>query len=552
MDYFTFLVCKNARIIKALRHSLVSTNNQIISLKVLQFKFQRTASVQKNSKANFNIIFLKTIPKQLNPIELYAMRFVEETGGSWTAEQLRAAEAEIEQQKREWEANRLAAIKKEEEDEKRIADDDDMLTFSREDAQNQVNNNKFNKRNPVNRRLLKVKQSDRHGVVRNKRVKGRLSARQPIRTGAQKTLGPRRALRNNSKPISSLAHSNSPIKKSQSAGVKRVSSMRISTRSNKQPKRTDDANISSDDETIIELNKNNINVKNHAKLLKNDNDATTEQSECSEQRHSEDFDDSECSLDVMVDSTDPQESDEDIADDEVDENNDNDNDHIAENENESTLMQSDASMMSLDETDADASKENSISTTINKNNTDKNHQIDINSPRSTRSHGRIKINLWTLDESQNLPELCAKRSYHKTTGSKNTSLISNSGCANENETCETNGSSAEDIFENDVEDIDNSAKVDNTPNTGATKQSKVIDCYPKSSNDPVNENARTRKSLPLIKSERMEKPAAAKTPIGPNDKNHISNYDLNRTPKVVLNKHDCEIQQQKARLKSKT
>lgn len=478
------------------------------------------------------------------------MRFVEETGGSWTAEQLRAAEAEIEQQKREWEANRLAAIKKEEEDEKRIADDDDMLTFSREDAQNQVNNNKFNRRNPVNRRLLKVKQNDRHGVVRSKRVKGRMSARQLIRTGVQKTLGPRRALRNNSKPISSLAHSNSPIKKSQSAGVKRGSSVRISTRSNKLPKQSDDANISSDDEPIIELNKNNINVKNHSKLLKNDNDATTEQSERSEQRHSEDFDDSECSLDVMVDSTDPQESDEEI-DDGDDENKDNDNDHNDDNENESALMQSDASMMSFDDTDADASKENSLSTTINKINTDKNHQIDINSPRSTRSHGRIKINLWTLDESQNLPELCAKRSYHKTTGSKNTSLISNSGCANENETCETNGSSAEDIFENDVDDIDNSTKVGNTPNTGVMKQSKVIDCFPKSSNDPVNENARMRKSSPSIKSAKMEKPAAAKTPIGSNDKNHISNFDLNRTPKVVLNKHDCEIQQQKARLKSK-
>lgn len=489
----------------------------------------------------------------MNPIELYAMRFVEETGGSWTAEQLRAAEAEIEQQKREWEANRLAAIKKEEEDEKRAADEDEMLTYSREDAHNQVNNNKFSKRNPVNRRLLKVKQSDRHGISKNKRVKGRMTAKQPIRTVAQKTLGPRRALRNNSKPITSLAQNNSPTKKSQVAGTKRPNSVRVSSRLNKQPKRNDDANISSDDEPLIELNKNNGIAKNHSKLVKNDNDTTVGRSECSEERNSEDFDDSECSLDVMVDSTDPQESDEEMAADDDDDDNAEDVDNDNGNENESAFIQSDASVMSFDETDTDATKENSLNTS-HRNNLDKNHPIDINSPRSTRSHGRIKINLWTLDESQNVAELCAKRSRHKAAGSKNTSFTSNSGGANENESCENgNGSSAEDINDDDAEDNDNnSTKAANTPEIKAMKQSKISDCFAKSSNDPVNENSR-KKSLPIAKSMKIEKPiVVAKTPIGSSAKNHISHFDMNRTPKVVLNKHDCEIQQQKARLKSKT
>lgn len=478
--------------------------------------------------------------EQLNPIELYAMRFVEETGGSWTAEQLRAAEAEIEQQKREWEANRLAAIKKEEEDEKRAADEDEMLTYSREDAQNQVNNNKFCKRNPVNRRLLKVKQSDRHGIVKSKKVKGKMTSKQ-IRTVTQKTFGPRRALRNNSKPISSLAQSSSSSNKTQASGTKGTSMVRVNTRSKKQPRRSDDANVSSDDEPLIQPNKNNGISKNHTKLLKNDNDTTAEHSECSEQQHSEDFVDSECSLDVMVDSTDPQESDEEMASDV-----DNDN-------NESALVQSDLSVISFDETHADAVKENSLNSS-HKNNLDKNHTIDVNSPRSTRSHGRIKINLWTLDESQNLPELCAKRIHHKTSGSKNTSLISNFGCANENETCENgnNGCSADDINEDDAEDNGSNTKAVNTPETKILKQSKISDCFAKSSNDPTNQNVRMKKTQPSVKLVKIEKPIAAKVPIGANTKNHISHFDLNRTPKVVLNKHDCEIQQQKARLKSKT
>ena len=69
------------------------------------------------------------------------MKFVEDTEAVWSAEQLAAAEAEIEQQKREWELGRLQALKEEEERHARLTDDDDqLLTFSHEDAHNQVNN----------------------------------------------------------------------------------------------------------------------------------------------------------------------------------------------------------------------------------------------------------------------------------------------------------------------------------------------------------------------------------------------------------------------------
>lgn len=78
---------------------------------------------------------------QLSGVEKYAMRFIEETEAAYTAEQLAAAEAEIEQQKREWEEERLAALRLQEELAEREASDasEELLTYAREDAQNQVN-----------------------------------------------------------------------------------------------------------------------------------------------------------------------------------------------------------------------------------------------------------------------------------------------------------------------------------------------------------------------------------------------------------------------------
>lgn len=69
------------------------------------------------------------------------MKFVEDTEAAWSAEQLAAAEAEIEQQKREWELGRLQVLKEETDRHARVSDDDEqLLTFSHEDAHNQVNN----------------------------------------------------------------------------------------------------------------------------------------------------------------------------------------------------------------------------------------------------------------------------------------------------------------------------------------------------------------------------------------------------------------------------
>ncbi|XP_058828517.1 helicase domino-like, partial [Topomyia yanbarensis] len=102
---------------------------------------EREPEMSKAEKEVQNLI------SQLSPIERYAMRFVEDTEGTWTAIRLKAVEAEIEQQKRGWEANRLAQQKREEEAARQQeAEENDLLTFSREDAQNQVNksSSKFN------------------------------------------------------------------------------------------------------------------------------------------------------------------------------------------------------------------------------------------------------------------------------------------------------------------------------------------------------------------------------------------------------------------------
>lgn len=96
------------------------------------------------------------------------MRFVEESEGSFSAAVLAAAERELEEQKKEWELDRLRALREEEERRMRLADDDEEkpLTFSREDAQNQVNSAAINRggtKRLVNKRLPSRRSLRRRG-----------------------------------------------------------------------------------------------------------------------------------------------------------------------------------------------------------------------------------------------------------------------------------------------------------------------------------------------------------------------------------------------------
>nr|XP_050859524.1 helicase domino isoform X2 [Vespula vulgaris] len=112
---------------------------------------------------------VQNLVSQLTPIERYAMKFVEESEGTFSAAQLAAAERELEEQKKEWEMDRLRALREEEERRMRLADDDEKpLTFGREDAQNQVNSAN-NSKKLVNKKVPQGRRRRRGSRKRNSR-----------------------------------------------------------------------------------------------------------------------------------------------------------------------------------------------------------------------------------------------------------------------------------------------------------------------------------------------------------------------------------------------
>lgn len=116
------------------------------------------------------------------------MRFIEATETAWSAEQLAAAEREIEEQKREWEENRLAAMREEEKRRAReMEEETDLLTYSREDATNQVSKvtKKVAKKVLVKKVKIIAKSKTVNDVVKNNskgkaRISNRLSKRKEV------------------------------------------------------------------------------------------------------------------------------------------------------------------------------------------------------------------------------------------------------------------------------------------------------------------------------------------------------------------------------------
>lgn len=472
------------------------------------------------------------------------MRFVEETGGSWTAEQLRVAEAEIEQQKREWEANRLAALKKAEEDAKRAEEEEnDLLTYSREDAKNQVNNKSL-KRKPVNRRLLSIKRGSSMNKNRNRRRMGMQAKR-------EQTFSTRRVLRNNQSvavvtPTKPEPSSNtSSIKASDNrrpmANVKR--SVSTSPKKNEQlcakrARRSEPKmNVSSDDEDEEAASDNDQMKNNHA---------STNGSDCgggdSDQPKSEEFNDSECSLDVMVDSTDPPDSDDSAQstystsseDEDGDDEDGNGNDDDDDDDVDGTDMEH------------EHSKENLNSTTVS----DVGGPIDVNSPR-TRSAGRVKINLWTLDVSQILPELRAKRTRGKNSSGNNldasTTSMDGDGDDDEQEHDGDEHHRDDNAMENDEQndnsalnnklkktDSDNcdSSSVDSNKLKAAIRPAKILDGFQNSvSTNLASLASKAKKCAKIDKN-------VLKSNSGKNH-NTLDKWISIKSPKIILNKSDC-------------
>lgn len=302
------------------------------------------------------------------------MKFVEETRETWTAIQLEAVEKEIEQQKRDWEANRLAEQAREEEARLRHEEEEnELLTYSREDAKNQVNISSTNTKNSnssVKSSKTKARLS-RDGGRRLSQVRTNQSA-EKIPKGKTR---PQRNSESVSKknaatpPKAAAATKTSPLsnKKQQntSASKKKPTPASSSPNSKKSPRRklmlkqkTSDgegAVSNSDDEPLKKKNRKSSAVA----LPKSLPTSPTK---------NEDFDDSECSLDVMIDSNDA-----------VTAGNDSDSNQMNHQHHYNNSSQ--------EELDGD----------------------ELNLTRKTRSRGSVKINLWSLDLSNRKKKTNSKK-----------------------------------------------------------------------------------------------------------------------------------------------
>lgn len=290
---------------------------------------------------------------------------------------MRLAEAELEAQKREWESNRLAAIQKQEEELHKMeqveneggdeyeSDDDVMLTYSREDAMNQVNNksnklliSRAKKKTIVNKRLVRVKEQE---------VKKNVKVRQLTLISRRKHVSPpKRKTRKRPITISSstskAANGRDPCLKKRKIEIanKRVTrSSPTKTSPNKSSTKkelTNSSNSDGDDENESENEEASLKNGETSKFSNNSDDETTM---------------TECSLDVMLHDTTT--------------NSTNYNKSDSEN-----LSSKENPYSDYEEKEGDPLTKNKI------------NLLDVNSPR-TRSRGSVKINLWALDESPILP-----------------------------------------------------------------------------------------------------------------------------------------------------
>lgn len=81
---------------------------------------------------------------------------MEDTNGEWREEQLKAAEAEIEMQKREWEAERQRELLEAAEEQRQMeAEEEYALTYSSEDAKNQVKSKTNSSQSKTNSRAVR-------------------------------------------------------------------------------------------------------------------------------------------------------------------------------------------------------------------------------------------------------------------------------------------------------------------------------------------------------------------------------------------------------------
>lgn len=466
----------------------------------------------------------------------------------WTAEQLRAAEAKIEQQKREFEANRLAALKKVEEDERRAkAEENDMLTYSREDAKNQVNSKKSTRTKPVSRRLLGIKRASN------------VSKRRPtlLEQALKKT---QRVQRNNPRIVATANSPSkqrrlSPLPSSNDVRATRATRRMVVTagariRRTLSPRQSDEqrakrpkTSARSESNGAVDADADAIDADDDR--LRNNHADSKYGSESGYGARSDEFNDSEASLDVMIAESDGSArsmgtptsasaaADSDAANDTEDENDDDD----------TTINNEDV-------------KENLLSRSLN---TVVGNHIDENSPR-TRSHGRVKIDLWSLQESQVLPDCRGGRPRHSNTHS-GTNVSKHDA-----EDAASNGAGDDDDNDGDDDDDNNSTTATHDANADLTSdndeqnddrletKSKPCIDVENCDNRSVENSNKLKNAVRTVKQANNSVAAVAATKTKKSSKNVLKNISgknqmtidnyiqmSHKSPKIILNKDECNI-----------
>lgn len=321
------------------------------------------------------------------------MKFVEDTGANWAAVQLRAVEMEIEQQKREWEEKRQIQRQQEELEKQRTEkEDNEMLTYSREDAMNKVNIRSKNKSQVLGKRKIENanlsppkansgqgKKSNGTEVVQNG-IASEKEINKILKTPPKKFVeSPATAARRNTRKNANrslLAEEARPTPTITARATSRKSDRSTSIHSIKSTARSTSESTS----------------RSTADSLSHKTATTT----------TPDDSDSECSLDVMIDSNDVNDSD----------SNSNQQSAAAVKERShfDSTSQDDDTLLNDDSTMTDETTIEKMSKSF-KESTESGSKI-TSSPR-TRSRGTVNVNLWTLDESPIQPPKRQKVSNHK-------------------------------------------------------------------------------------------------------------------------------------------
>ena len=302
---------------------------------------------------------------QLNPIERYAMKFVEDTGANWAAVQIKAVELEIEQQKREWEEKRQIQRQQEEVEKQRAEkDDNEILTYSREDAMNKVNIRSKKKPQVLGKRRAESLNVTNEGKKSN-------GTEVVVQNGTAKSL---EVMKTPQKKIvdSTVRRNTRNTVKVDDSPLIRTPLVTPRATSRKSDRSTSINSVKSSARSTSESTS-----RSAADSLSHQTAATT----------SPDDSDSECSLDVMIDSNDVNDSD----------SNSNQQTIAAKARSHfDSTSQDDDTLLNDDSTMTDETTIERASRSFQES-TDRGNKVE-SSPR-TRSRGTVNVNLWTLDES---------------------------------------------------------------------------------------------------------------------------------------------------------